>query len=70
MTDKTAMKNLCEFAFNPGRAKVDSLILVYTDIADVRGPFVTYMSAMSAYDKAVSTGRPFVFRSWATTVYG
>lgn len=66
MTDKTVMKNLCEFAFNPGRAKVDSLILVYTDIADVRGPFVTEGDAMEAYNKAVTTGRPFVFRSWST----
>lgn len=68
MTDKTAMKNLCENAFHQRNSwtQVNSLILVYTDIVDVRGPFLDEVSAMEAYNKAVSTGRPFVFRSWAS----
>ena len=43
---------------------VDSLILIYTDTCDVRGPFVGENEHMEAYDRAMQTGRPFKFETW------
>ncbi len=42
----------------------DSLILIYTDSSDVRGPFVGEADQFEAYDRAIATGRPFKFEAW------
>ena len=42
----------------------DSLILIYTDTCDTRGPFVGESEQFEAYDRAVATGRPFKFNTW------
>jgi len=47
----------------------DSLILVYTDSHEVRGPFIGQSDQFEAFDRAVSTGRPFVFQTWIVNGY-
>jgi adenine deaminase len=42
----------------------DSLILIYTDSSDVRGPFVGENQQYDAYERACRTGRPFRFDTW------
>ena len=54
---------------NSDSCAVDSLILVYTDTHDVRGPFIGQEEQFEAFDRAVSTGRPFVFQTWIMNGY-
>ncbi len=42
----------------------DSLILIYKDTLDVRGPFLTIESQWEAFEKAEATGRDYIFRPW------
>jgi len=56
--------NVCEIANDPAE-HADSIILVYTDTCQVIGPFFSESDQYAAYDKAVSTGRPFTFDTWA-----
>jgi hypothetical protein len=51
-------------ANNP-KQYADSLVLVYLDTCDVSGPYFGESSQYEAFDKAVSTGRPFKFTVWA-----
>ena len=56
--------NVMAIANNPAES-ADSLILLYTDTCDVMGPFFGEDAQCAAYDRAVKTGRPFTFKTWA-----
>ncbi len=56
--------NLVKIANDP-KEYPDSLVRVYTDNCDVRGPFFGETAQMDAFDMAVKTGRPFKFILWA-----
>ncbi len=56
--------NLMKIANSP-KSYADSLILVYLDNCDVRGPFFGESTQCGAYDNAIGTGRPFKFSTWS-----
>jgi len=56
--------NVCKIANDPAEY-ADSVVLVYTDTCQVMGPYFGESDQFTAYDKAVSTGRPFTFNTWA-----
>lgn len=60
----TSFLNTCEIANSP-KEYADSIILVYTDSCQVLGPYFGESSQFTAYDKAIATGRPFTFKTWA-----
>lgn len=59
-----AFLSLVEVANDPNEY-ADSLLRVYTDTCDVRGPFFGEVSQFDAFDMAVKTGRPFKFILWS-----
>jgi hypothetical protein len=56
--------NLMKIA-NDNKSSADSLILVYLDTCDARGPFFGESAQCGAYDKAIASCRPFKFSTWA-----
>ena len=56
--------NLMKIANSPTEY-ADSLILVYTDNHSVFGPYFGEHAQCTAYDKAIASGRPFNFNTWA-----
>lgn len=56
--------NVMAIANNPAEY-ADSLVLVYTDTCDVFGPYFGETEQLQRYAKAVQTGRPFTFKTWA-----
>jgi len=50
---------------NEPKSYADSLILVHTDTHTVFGPYFGETAQCAAYDKAIKTGRPFIFQIWA-----
>jgi hypothetical protein len=62
--DLQAFLNVMAIA-NAPKSCADSLILVYLDNCDVRGPFFGESAQCGAYDNAIATGRPFKFSTWA-----
>lgn len=62
--DLKSFLNVCEIANNP-KEYSDSVILIYTDTCQVMGPFFGESDQYAAFDKAILTGRPFKFSTWA-----
>jgi len=60
--DRKTFENLCDVV--QASDIVNSLILIYTDTHDVRGPFLDQQQRSAAYERALSTGRPFTFQTW------
>ena len=56
--------NVAKIANDPNEY-CDSLVLVFTDNCDIRGPFFGENAQYSAFDFAVKTGRPFKFNTWS-----
>lgn len=55
--------NLTKIANDP-KEYADSLILIYTDNCDVRGPFFGEDAQLDAYEAAYRSERPFKFQTW------
>ena len=60
----TPFLNVCKIANDPAEY-ADSIILIYTDLCQVTGPYFGESAQHAAYDKAVATGRPFTVTAWA-----
>jgi hypothetical protein len=60
----TSFLNVCKIANDPAEY-TDSIILIYTDLCQVTGPYFGESAQYAAYDKAVATGRPFKVSLWA-----
>lgn len=58
-----AFINVSKIANDP-KEYADSLILIFTDIAQVRGPFFGEDDQLDAYAYAETTGRPYKFTTW------
>ena len=56
--------NVCEIANDPAEY-ADSIILIYTDLCQVTGPYFGESAQFAAYDRAIATGRPFTVTAWA-----
>jgi hypothetical protein len=56
--------NVCKIANDPAEY-ADSIILIYTDLCQVTGPYFGESAQRAAYDKAVATNRPFKVSGWA-----
>lgn len=56
--------NLTKTANDP-KEYADSLIMIYLDNCDVRGPYFGESCQFEAFDMAVNTGRPFKFILWS-----
>jgi len=58
-----AFINMCKIANSP-KEYADSLILIFTDLAQVVGPFFGEEDQLDAYAMAENTGRPYKFTTW------
>lgn len=58
-----AFINMCKIANNP-KEYADSLIVLYTDLGQVFGPYFGEDEQLDAYVQAENTGRPYKFTTW------